>query len=213
MEITLYIYQILAGPPRCAGGRGAGLYRFLPSGKTQTDRGTLNIAGSASLKRGKVGVTVTTAPALFVGAIFSLFNRVSLSHLRFDRDNCTACNLCRSRCEMGAGREERQYLQLQSLHRMHHPRGDSSGTGNLEATREPTLRRSAPPCTPQRVSLPEAGVAWTPGRPMSQTARRSTRARTGPAPPRRRDPRRPEPTRARPASQRPARRRAAWRCR
>lgn len=36
-----------------------------------------------------------------LGAIFSLFNRVSLFHLRFDRDNCTACNLCRSRCEMG----------------------------------------------------------------------------------------------------------------
>jgi len=36
-----------------------------------------------------------------LGGILSLFNRFSLVFLRFDRDRCTECNLCRSRCPMG----------------------------------------------------------------------------------------------------------------
>ncbi len=36
-----------------------------------------------------------------LGGFLSLFNRVSIFHLRFNRDKCTGCNLCRSRCSCG----------------------------------------------------------------------------------------------------------------
>jgi len=36
-----------------------------------------------------------------LGGLLALFNRVSLFHLRFNRNECKECNLCRSRCSMG----------------------------------------------------------------------------------------------------------------
>jgi ferredoxin-type protein NapH len=36
-----------------------------------------------------------------LGGFLALFNRVSLFHLRFKSSECTECNLCRSRCDMG----------------------------------------------------------------------------------------------------------------
>jgi ferredoxin-type protein NapH len=52
-----------------------------------------------------VGSIVTFRPwcKIFcpLGGFLALFNRVSLLHLRFDRDNCIECNLCRTNCQMG----------------------------------------------------------------------------------------------------------------
>jgi hypothetical protein len=36
-----------------------------------------------------------------LGGLLSLFNRISIFHLRFRREACYACNTCRSRCAMG----------------------------------------------------------------------------------------------------------------
>lgn len=36
-----------------------------------------------------------------LGGLLALFNRWSLFHLRYKAENCTECNLCRSRCSMG----------------------------------------------------------------------------------------------------------------
>ncbi len=36
-----------------------------------------------------------------LGGFLALFNRISVFHLRFEREDCTECNLCRSRCSMG----------------------------------------------------------------------------------------------------------------
>ncbi len=36
-----------------------------------------------------------------LGGLLSVFNRVSIFHLRFERQVCYACNTCRSRCAMG----------------------------------------------------------------------------------------------------------------
>jgi polyferredoxin len=36
-----------------------------------------------------------------LGGLLALFNRWSLFHLRFNREKCIECNLCRSRCAMG----------------------------------------------------------------------------------------------------------------
>jgi polyferredoxin len=36
-----------------------------------------------------------------LGGFLALFNRVSLFHLRFKKEACMECNLCRSRCSMG----------------------------------------------------------------------------------------------------------------
>ena len=36
-----------------------------------------------------------------LGGLLALFNRWSLFHLRFNREKCIECNLCRSRCSMG----------------------------------------------------------------------------------------------------------------
>lgn len=36
-----------------------------------------------------------------LGGFLSLFNKISVFHLRFERKSCTDCNLCRSKCAMG----------------------------------------------------------------------------------------------------------------
>lgn len=36
-----------------------------------------------------------------LGGLLSLFNRISLFHMRFKPSQCVECNLCRSRCPMG----------------------------------------------------------------------------------------------------------------
>lgn len=36
-----------------------------------------------------------------LGGFFAFFNHMSFFHLRFKADNCTECNLCRSRCSTG----------------------------------------------------------------------------------------------------------------
>jgi polyferredoxin len=36
-----------------------------------------------------------------LGGFLALFNRVSLFHMRFNKEVCVECNLCRSRCSMG----------------------------------------------------------------------------------------------------------------
>jgi len=36
-----------------------------------------------------------------LGGLLALFNRLSLFHLQFNREECTECSLCRSRCSMG----------------------------------------------------------------------------------------------------------------
>lgn len=41
-----------------------------------------------------------------LGGVLAMFNRFSVFHIRFDRDACTECNLCRSRCMMGVRVEE-----------------------------------------------------------------------------------------------------------
>jgi len=42
-----------------------------------------------------------------LGGFLGLFNRLSVFHLRFDRQACTECNLCRSRCRVGVTVERR----------------------------------------------------------------------------------------------------------
>lgn len=42
-----------------------------------------------------------------LGGFLALLNRVSLFHLRFDRQKCTECNTCRARCPMGVHLERR----------------------------------------------------------------------------------------------------------
>ncbi len=42
-----------------------------------------------------------------LGGFLSLFNRVSLFHLRFNAKECTECNLCRSRCPVGVHVDEK----------------------------------------------------------------------------------------------------------
>jgi polyferredoxin len=42
-----------------------------------------------------------------LGAILGIFNRVSVFHLRFRRERCTSCNLCRSKCSYGVKVDER----------------------------------------------------------------------------------------------------------
>ncbi len=37
-----------------------------------------------------------------LGGFLALFNRMSLFHLRFNPSHCVQCNLCRSRCALGA---------------------------------------------------------------------------------------------------------------
>lgn len=42
-----------------------------------------------------------------LGGFLSLFNRISMFHLRFRGQDCTECNTCRSRCRMGVKVENR----------------------------------------------------------------------------------------------------------
>ncbi len=42
-----------------------------------------------------------------LGGFLSLFNRVSVFHLKFDKSSCTQCNTCRARCPMGVKVDKR----------------------------------------------------------------------------------------------------------
>jgi ferredoxin-type protein NapH len=58
-----------------------------------------------------VGMVFTYRPWCKVfcplGGFLSLFNRISIFHLRFRRAACTQCNTCRARCPMGLQVEKR----------------------------------------------------------------------------------------------------------
>ena len=72
------------------------------------------LAGNGWIMSGlKIGILLAFfAAALFIhrpwcrvlcplGGLLALFNRFSLFHLRFNPQQCSECNLCRSRCSMG----------------------------------------------------------------------------------------------------------------
>ena len=94
-----------------AGALEAGIPRIILGAITDRPVVVMSIAKWVVLGLFIVAIIFTYRPWCKVfcplGGFLSLFNRISIFHLRFDGKACTECNTCRSSCSMGVKVEKR----------------------------------------------------------------------------------------------------------